>query len=76
MLGDSVKAAVTDFENRGARPNRGAREKFAGAPALAGTGLVFDEQSTCFGRKGTLSERQTMLTCFVFARFIVFSPLV
>ena len=45
MLGNSVKAAVTDFENRGAGPNRGAREKFAGAPALAGIELVFDEQS-------------------------------
>ena len=45
MLGDSVKAAVTDFENRVAGPNRGAREKLVGAPALAGIGLVFDEQS-------------------------------
>ena len=38
MLGDSVKATVTDIENRCAGPNRGARDELAGAPALAGIG--------------------------------------
>ena len=71
MLGNSVKTAVTDFENRGAGPNHGTRDKFAGAPALAGIGLVFDVQSACFGRKGTSSEGQAIVICIVFARFFL-----